>query len=178
MSTLTIYDESANKLNYTENAIEISALLEQVGILFKRWPAKYAIQAGMSNEEIMAIYKEEIDKFVAEGGYLTVDAVSMYPDHPQKQTFREKFLDEHTHSEDEIRFFVKGQGLFCLHIDDKVYMVLCCQNDLISVPAGVTHWFDMGTNPEFTALRFFNNEEGWKANFTGSDIAKRLPLMN
>jgi 1,2-dihydroxy-3-keto-5-methylthiopentene dioxygenase len=178
MSTLTIYDESANLINHTENAAEISELLNQAGIVFKRWPAKHAIQADMTSEQILAIYKEEIDNFVEEGGYLSVDSISMHPQHPDKIALREKFLSEHTHSEDEIRFFVKGQGLFILHIADKVYAVLCCQNDLISVPAGVPHWFDMSANPEFTAIRFFNNTEGWVAKYTGSDIAEHFPLLS
>jgi len=52
--------------------------------------------------------------------------------------------------------------------------VLCTKGDLISVPANTPHWFDMGPNPNFTAIRLFNNPEGWVANFTGSDIAQRF----
>ena len=95
----------------------------------------------------------------------------MNPTHPQKDEFRQKFLSEHTHSEDEVRFFVAGQGLFSLHIGENVYEVLCSQGDLISVPANTPHWFDMGPEPSFIAIRLFNNPEGWVANFTGSDIA-------
>jgi 1,2-dihydroxy-3-keto-5-methylthiopentene dioxygenase len=53
--------------------------------------------------------------------------------------------------------------------------VICEQGDLISVPDGTTHWFDMGPRPHFTAIRLFTNPEGWVANFTGSDIASRFP---
>ena len=69
-----------------------------------------------------------------------------------------------------MRFFVAGRGLFTLHIGDYVYAVLCEKNDLISVPAGTPHWFDMGEHPHFVAIRLFNNPEGWVANFTGEDI--------
>jgi 1,2-dihydroxy-3-keto-5-methylthiopentene dioxygenase len=47
----------------------------------------------------------------------------------------------------------------------------------ISVPASTRHWFDMVPNPVFTALRLFNNPEGWAANFTGDDITSRFPLL-
>ena len=87
-------------------------------------------------------------------------------------------LFEHTHSEDEVRFFVKGQGLFCLHLNERVYQVLCQQGDLISVPANTQHWFDMGSDPEFTAIRFFNNEAGWVAQSTNSDIATQFPILD
>ena len=49
--------------------------------------------------------------------------------------------------------------------------MLCEKNDLISVPAHTPHWFDMGSEPNFTAIRIFDNPEGWIAQFTGDDIA-------
>jgi 1,2-dihydroxy-3-keto-5-methylthiopentene dioxygenase len=68
---------------------------------------------------------------------------------------RGKFLDEHTHAEDEVRFFAEGSGMFYLHIGGKVYMVLCEAGDFISVPAGTTHWFDMGPSPDLEAENLF-----------------------
>ncbi len=53
--------------------------------------------------------------------------------------------------------------------------MLCEEGDLISVPAGTRHWFDMGPNPRFTAIRLFTNADGWIANFTGDTIADRFP---
>jgi len=103
--------------------------------------------------------------------------INEHTTNPAAAQMREKFLFEHTHSEDEVRFFVKGQGLFCLHIDAKIYQVLCQQGDLISVPTLTPHWFDMGSDPEFTAIRLFNNTEGWVAKSTESEIAKQFPLL-
>ena len=88
---------------------------------------------------------------------------------------RAKFLEEHTHKEGEVRFFVDGSGLFSLHVGDKVYEVLCEKGDLIVVPDSATHWFDMGPAPRFVAIRFFTEADGWVGHFTGSDIAKRFP---
>ena len=111
---------------------------------------------------------------MASDGYQTFDVVSLSEDHPEKDAMRQKFLAEHTHSEDEVRFFVAGEGLFSLHVDSRVYEVLCTRGDLISVPANTRHWFDMGPRPNFVAIRLFNNPEGWVANFTGDDIADRF----
>jgi len=177
MSSLTIYKETGEQVSHTENAQEITLQLKAVGIEFNRWQAKYAIGDSMSNEEILNAYQDDINEFVRCGGYQTVDVVSMNPHHPDKKALREKFLSEHRHSEDEIRFFVRGQGLFTLHINAKVYAVLCCKDDLISVPAGTPHWFDMGEHPQFTAIRFFNNPEGWIAKYTDSPIAQNFPLL-
>ena len=99
------------------------------------------------------------------------------PDHPQKAQLRTKFLAEHTHGDDEVRFFVEGAAMFYLHAAARVHMVLCERNDLISVPAGMPHWFDMGPEPYFTVIRLFTTPEGWVARFTGDSIATRFPAF-
>ena len=180
MSHLTVYSESdpATPLVETDDFDRIADELGKAGIRFERWEADRELAADASNEEILAAYQSEIDRLVSERGYQTYDVVSMNPDHPDKKAFRGKFLDEHTHSEDEVRFFVRGQGLFVIHTNERVYSMLCEKDDLISVPANTRHWFDMGPNPEFTAIRLFNNPEGWVANFTGDRIASRYPLLD
>ena len=122
MSQLTVYAENdpANALVSTEDFDEIAEALGEAGIRLEPWAADREISADTDNETIIAAYQAEIDRLVAERGYQTWDVVSMHPEHPDKEEFRKKFLDEHTHSEDEVRFFVRGQGLFIMHVDDKV----------------------------------------------------------
>ncbi len=179
MSQLTVYAESdgKNPLLATEDVDVIRTELGTAGIRLERWKADRDLADDADNETIIAAYQAEIDRLVAERGFQTYDVVSMNPDHPEKETLRKKFLSEHTHSEDEVRFFVRGQGLFIIHANDKVYSMLCEKDDLISVPANTRHWFDMGPNPTFTAIRLFNDPEGWVGNFTGDDIASRFPLL-
>lgn len=179
MSHLTIFsaDNPAEPLFTSTDTAAIVQQLQQAGIRFERWQATAPVGALSSNEQILQAYASDIEQLKTERGYITVDVISLSSSHPDKAALRQKFLAEHTHSEDEVRFFVRGQGLFCLHINGKVYQVLCQQNDLISVPAGTTHWFDMGSEPEFTAIRLFNDPAGWVANFTGSSIASRFPQL-
>lgn len=179
MSHVTIYPENkpSEILEATADGDRIAALLNEVGVRFERWQANQVLPANASEATIKEAYKESIDKLIAEEGFQTVDVIHMKPDHPQKVAFRTKFLREHRHSEDEVRFFVEGKGLFFLHIDGKVFRTICEKGDLISVPANTPHWFDMGTQPEFTAIRFFNNPEGWVAHHTGDDISDFFPLM-
>ena len=179
MSHLTIYaeEDSNSTLLSTDNFAEISTVLGAAGIRIERWKANRELADDADNDTIIAAYQSEIDRLISERGYQTYDVVSMNPDHPDKDEFRKKFLDEHTHGEDEVRFFVRGHGLFVIHSDDKVYSMLCEKDDLISVPANTKHWFDMGPNPTFTAIRLFNNPEGWVAKFSGDKIASRFPLL-
>jgi len=161
----------------TDDPERIQAELGTRGIRFERWPAQANLEAGATPETILATYREEIDRVQQGGAYPTVDAIRLTPDHPDKQALRSKFLAEHTHSEDEVRFFVEGRGLFCLHLGEEVLQLLCERNDWVAVPAGTRHWFDMGAEPHFCALRFFNDPQGWVAEFTGDGIAARFPLL-
>jgi 1,2-dihydroxy-3-keto-5-methylthiopentene dioxygenase len=156
----------------------IAAELTARGIGFERWPARVALAATADPAAVLAAYADEIATVQARGRYPTVDAIRMTPDHPERRELRQKFLAEHTHGEDEVRFFVEGRGLFCLHIGDEVLQLICEAGDWIAVPAGTRHWFDMGPEPSFCALRFFNNPDGWVAQFTGESIAEDYPLLD
>jgi 1,2-dihydroxy-3-keto-5-methylthiopentene dioxygenase len=160
-----------------EDHAAITRELAKVGVRFEQWEASQPVEPGASQEEVIAAYRSDIDRLMREEGYQAVDVISLKPDHPDRATLRQKFLSEHTHSEDEVRFFVAGAGQFTLHIGDKIYDVLCEQGDLIGVPDGTRHWFDMSESPYFVAIRLFTNKEGWVANFTGSDIAEQFPRM-
>lgn len=180
MSRLTVYAaaDPAQPILETEDGETIRRTLAEAGVLFRRWAATAPLAERAEEADILAAYRPEIDRLVAEAGYQSVDVVNMYPDHPDRVALRQKFLSEHTHGEDEVRFFVEGAGLFCLHLDERVHAVLCTKGDLISVPAGTRHWFDMGDRPRFTAIRLFNNPDGWIARFTGDAIAERFPRLD
>ena len=179
MSRLSIYDEkrAGAPLSVHTAHADIARELGRVGVRFEQWEAAQPIAPGASQEDVIAAYRSDIDRLMRDEGYQAVDVISLKPDNPDRAVFRQKFLNEHTHSEDEVRFFVAGAGQFTLHIGDKVYEVLCEKGDLIGVPDGTRHWFDMSESPYFVAIRLFTNKEGWVANFTGMDIAEQFPRM-
>ena len=177
MSRLRIFDEAAPEaplLSTTDHAA-MAAELARIGVHLEQWRATQPVAPGDPPEAILAAYRTDVDRLVAERGFRSVDVVSIAPDHPQREAMRAKFLDEHFHKEDEVRFFVAGSGLFTLHAEGRVHEVLCEAGDLISVPDGMTHWFDMGPEPSFVAIRFFTEPDGWVGHFTGTDIAQRFP---
>ena len=181
MSMLALYRDLSSDdgppvaLEVTLDGERISQLLGEIGVRFERWPAGRALADGASQDDFLAAYATEIAHLSAEGGYRTADVVRIAKGTPNTGPMRAKFLAEHRHGEDEVRFFIEGAGSFYLHVDDRVYLVVCEQNDLISVPASTRHWFDMGTDPAFCAIRLFTNPEGWVATFTGDPIATRFP---
>lgn len=179
MSRLRIFAETdgAKPIKTLTRHAEVARELAGAGVRFERWDASKPIVPGASPDEVIAAYRSDIDRLMRDEGYQSVDVVSLNPDHPDRAALRQKFLNEHTHSEDEVRFFVAGRGLFTLHIGANIYEVLCEQGDLIGVPDGTRHWFDMSERPYFVAIRLFTNKEGWVANFTGDDIAGRFPRL-
>ena len=151
MSALTIYsdkDASQHQWHSTDVA-EIAQQLNAKGVRFERWAADRDLGHDPAPEAVIEAYQHAIDKLVAEKGYQSWDVISLRADNPQKEALRAKFLNEHTHE----------------------------KNDLISVPAGTPHWFDMGSEPNFTAIRIFDNPEGWVAQFTGDAIADAYPRL-
>jgi len=177
MSRLRIFSEAdpSKPLLITSTHEFIAEQLAKIGVRFEQWQADAPVKPGASPEEVMAAYRGDIDKLIEEKGFRTVDVVSIAPDHPDRETMRKKFLDEHFHKEDEVRFFVAGSGLFTLHVGERVYEILCEQGDLIGVPDSTKHWFDMGPAPHFIAIRFFTEPDGWVGHFTGTDLAQRFP---
>ena len=177
MSALTIYSEkdAGTPLWQSTDGDEIQQQLNAKGVRFERWQADRDLGVSPTPETVIEAYQHAIDKLVAEKGYQSWDVISLRADNPQKEALRAKFLNEHTHGEDEVRFFVEGAGLFCLHIGNEVFQVLCEKNDLISVPADTPHWFDMGSEPNFTAIPHFRQPGRLGSEIYRRRYRRRLP---
>lgn len=177
MSELIIYSEDVQRQLQTRDAQQITQQLQTIGVRFEQWQPDAPVHAGDSQEAILAAYRNDVDRIVRDNGFVSVDVISIDSDNPNKDALRQKFLSEHIHTEYEVRFFVDGCGLFYLHVGDKVYSVLCEKGDYISVPANTTHWFDLGPEPQLAAIRFFNNPDGWVAQYSGNPIAEKFPKL-
>jgi 1,2-dihydroxy-3-keto-5-methylthiopentene dioxygenase len=183
MTTLTVHDAATAALlaEHTEPGA-LAAVLAAVGVGLQRWRAEVALPAGAGPEQVLAAYAGDVARLQAAHGFVTADVIRMGPTHPDRAALRAKFLDEHTHAEPEVRFFVEGEGLFVLHPPpgpdgDRVFALRAEAGDLVFVPAGMRHWFDMGEHPRFCAIRLFTNPEGWVARYTGDRLADRFPRL-
>jgi 1,2-dihydroxy-3-keto-5-methylthiopentene dioxygenase len=146
------------------------------GIVHERWSADRDLPSGATNEHVLAAYDYLLKPLMNKGGYQTADVLSVDGNIPNLSGIREKFRQEHTHSEDEVRVFVEGHGLFWFHKegrDDEVFALLGEQGDLISVPANTKHWFDLGDPPKVRAIRIFSDQAGWVPHYTNSGIDQR-----
>jgi len=159
--------------NYsTSDPKEILEFFNTRGLYFDQWQCEEVFEDTASQEDILQAYYKDLFPFMENGGYQTADVISINSLTENYEAIRAKFLAEHTHTEDEIRFFVDGQGLFWFNLENEpVFNLLCEKGDLISVPAGTKHWFDAGeTNPFVKAIRIFIDMSGWVPQYTGSGI--------
>jgi len=179
MSRLVVYPEREPQRPARDTADPgaMAAELAACGVCFERW------SPDIPHDDPLVAYATRVEALRA-SGYVTIDVVRVAPDASdagwasKASAMREKFRDEHRHAEDEVRFFARGSGVFYLRMSEHVYCVRCERGDLLSVPAGTRHWFDMGATPNFVASRFFKSAGGWVGDFSGDSIARRFPSFD
>lgn len=178
MTSLTLFADTAPHatLGSARDRDAIIAALAPTGVTLEYWEAGADLSGASDDDAILAAYAGDIETLKAAGDYQSCDVIRLTPDHPDRVAMRAKFLAEHVHDDDEVRFFVEGAALFYIRAGGTVHALECTAGDLIVLPAGTVHWFDMGDRPLFTAIRLFTTPEGWVARLTGDPIAKAIPL--
>ena len=148
---------------------EIREYLATFGIEYEQWTTNAPLDPDSSSEEILAAYKNEVDDLKSRGGYVTADVINVTPEMPGLEEMLAKFNKEHWHDEDEVRFIIAGNGLF--HINDPtkgVAAIHVMPGDLIRVPRGTHHWFNLCSDRRIQAIRLFQDVSGWTPHYTGT----------
>jgi 1,2-dihydroxy-3-keto-5-methylthiopentene dioxygenase len=149
----------------------IVAFLATYGIAYERWHDARQAPAAASAEEVLAIYEDKIDELKVRGGYASADVIDVTPATPGIEAMLARFSREHRHDEDEVRFIVEGRGLFHIHPPaGPVFAIEVEAGDLISVPRGTLHWFDLCADRRIRAIRLFQSTSGWTPHYTDSGV--------
>lgn len=147
--------------------------LAGIGIDYERWDASAPVSADAPAEEILAAYAPQIEQLKARGGYVVADVIDVKPETPGLDAMLAKFNIEHWHDEDEVRYIVAGRGLFHIHPrDSQVVAIEVEAGDLIRVPRGTWHWFDLCGDRRIRAIRLFQDLAGWTPHYTASGVDK------
>lgn len=154
-----------------EDSQEIKDFLANSGIDYERWEPKHPVREDAPSEEILKAYSGEIKRLMEQGGYVTADVIDVRPDTPNLAAMLNKFNQEHWHDEDEVRFIISGRGLFHIHPKQaRVFAIEVEAGDLIRVPRGTLHWFDLCAERQIRAIRLFQDPSGWTPRYTDSGI--------
>jgi 1,2-dihydroxy-3-keto-5-methylthiopentene dioxygenase len=154
-----------------EDAAQIRQELAAIGIDYERWNPTHEMAPEASTTEILDAYGSEIERLKKNGGYVTADVIDVKPDTPGLDAMLAKFNREHWHDEDEVRFIIEGRGLF--HIHPRTGPVVAIEveaGDLIRVPRGTWHWFDLCSDRRVRAIRLFQDAAGWTPRYTDSGV--------
>lgn len=153
---------------------EVSAMLAPHGIVYERWDIEKLAGSPQPEdktpqEHVLAVFSDEVERLCKERGYQTADVIALKPDTPNLDALLAKFDKEHTHTEDEVRFVVSGRGIFIIRgKDEQLYDVEVHPGDLLAVPEGTQHWFELCEDRQIQCIRLFSEMSGWVAHYVDS----------
>jgi len=167
MAIVTIPDQNRT----IDDPDSITSYLAGIGIDYERWDSSRLIALNAPAAEVLAAYSSEIEALKAQGGYVTADVIDVNSETPGLEAMLAKFNREHWHDEDEVRFIIHGRGVF--HIRPREGAVVAIEveaGDLIRVPRGTWHWFNLCETREIRAIRLFQDPAGWAPNYTETGV--------
>ncbi len=158
---------------------KITEYLSKIGIDYERWDGdSLRVSQDATEAGILAAYSPEIEKLKLQGGFVTADVINIVPTTPNLEAMLNKFNSEHWHDEDEVRFIVKGHGLFHIAPENSdVVSIEMEAGDLIRVPRGTLHWFNLCGDKTVRAIRLFEDISGWTPHYTESEVDKGYQPM-
>ena len=174
MALLRVPEENRSLSDQTE----ITGFLAERGIEYERMTELPVAAANLSADELLAAYVTKIDELKAKGGYVTADVIDVHSETPGLEAMLQRFSSEHWHDEDEVRLIVEGRGIFHIHPPNQpVFALEVSAGDLIRVPRGTHHWFDLCGERRIRAIRLFQDKSGWTPHYTESGVdAQFQPL--
>ena len=154
---------------------EVRDYLAGIHIEYEVWEPSHPIGPDAPSEEILRAYSSEIESLKARGNYVTADVINVNAQTPGLDAMLAKFSREHWHDEDEVRFIIQGHGVFHIHpTDSPVVAIEVEAGDLIRVPRGTWHWFDLCSDRQIRAIRLFQDPSGWTPQYTDSGVDARF----
>lgn len=107
-------------------------------------------------------FQPSLDALASARGYVEQDIVELSPDTPNLQAICDKFVGEHLHTDDEVRFVLAGAGVFDIRdTADRWMRVTVEAGDLIVVPADRYHRFTLTAAQHIRCVRLFKDRGGW-----------------
>lgn len=117
-------------------------------------------------------YQPALDRFKEARGYPVQDIVELSPATPNLEALLAKFIDEHLHTDDEVRYVLAGEGIFDIRsVDDRWMRITVEAGDLLAVPAHRHHRFLLTETRQIRCVRLFKDQSGWVPHYRVFDAA-------
>ena len=171
MAVVTIFNEDKT----ITSAAEIASALANYNIDYERWTPSHPVGDDAPPDEILNAYSREIEDLKRRGGYVTADVIDVSPATPGLDEMLAKFKREHWHDEDEVRFIIAGRGRFHIHATGGDVLAIEVEaGDLIRVPRGTLHWFNLCSDRRIRTIRLFQDTAGWTPHYTESRVDEKF----
>jgi len=179
MSRLSVHHQTSPQIpnKVLGHAEDIASTLASVGIEFRELPLENRLQAGASEQEILAALGETLERLKRDSDLSQAEVISIDQRHWPREG--DKPVDapvEMVADGAQLYLFLAGQGLLSLHVDDYVYSLFGERNALISVPTGTRYWFDLGEFPHCAAVRL-SGANAAQPRPSGDAIAADFPRL-
>jgi 1,2-dihydroxy-3-keto-5-methylthiopentene dioxygenase len=152
---------------------EVTKFLSEQGVLYEHWNVdKLAenlrekfVLTDEEKQQILDTFRSEIESLADRNGYVQWDVIALSSATPNLDQLLKKFEQVHVHTEDEVRAFTTGAGIFIIKGKDGVgyFDVELSAGDVISVPVNTPHFFTLMENRQVVAVRLFIDPAGWIA---------------
>lgn len=179
MAFVVVKSEAGRRLEGQE-AVDF---LATQGVGYERWdvsavPAELLGFGKMEEDkqrQLLDVWRDDIDRLMKENDYRTADVLAVSDDTvPNLDAMLDRFRPEHYHTEDEVRFVIGGHGMFGIHREDPneiVFEVHVGPGDLLKVPQGTWHWFDLESDRRIQCVRLFQDTTGWAPHYRPTEVA-------
>ena len=167
MATVRIPDQKRTLTKFDD----VRDFLAGAEIEYERWQTRDSLPSDAAAEQILDAYSGDIRRLREKGGYTTADVIDIQSTTPGLDAMLAKFNIEHWHDEDEVRYILAGRGIFHIHpANGPVFAIEVGAGDLIRVPRGTLHWFDLCGERRIRAIRLFQDRTGWTPHYTNSGV--------
>ncbi len=157
----------------------IDEALAPLGVRLQHWPIADGMAELLLKDQLDTDAKEQIlqahdpyfETLKTDAGYQSRDLIVLHPEIQGLGELLQKFDRCHTHSDDEVRYIVAGEGIFGFVYPDGTQAELTIEpGEYINVPANTEHWFILTGTKRIKAIRYFSSTDGWVANYTNTPI--------
>jgi len=125
-------------------------------------PAALALEGVFNTRIAPESWESAVDEVMRMRGYRTRDEVRLSPQTEGLDAILGRFDREHSHTDDEVRYVLAGEGIFDIRArDDRWMRVVVGPGDLIVVPRDRHHRFFLGAERTIHAVRLFEDQAGW-----------------
>ena len=171
--------------NTYRDTADIDRELAPLNIQLQRWPVLDSTNDDLEllallpqeqlNESEKVLVLKSLDRYFQrlqqDGGYQSRDLLVLHPAMPDLDYLMTKFNQTHTHTHDEVRYVIAGEGVFGFVRPDGSQIELTVQaEEYINVPALTEHWFHLSASRSIKAVRYFIDTNGWSPAYTDTPI--------